>query len=327
METWHHMNPKCGISRGVDMTRAGRNLEKLVAHLEQVLPEAGDTAVASPGYLTDKVTGSEREFDVLLTISKAHHTVHIAFEVKEWATRKVDTTGIEGFVTKTQDTDVHSAVFVSSSGFSRPALDKAARYGIKCMTLEEVLTFPWLRASALQRVVCRPVSALFRIVYENEPAAVAEAAGLGLQSQIQNRVLLDAKGNEIDWITIGSQAWNHICRSETDKIAAQPADNLVGHVRLRTGGLYVQWKDSTTQHPLSFIEVTISYNIELQQVPFNLKIYEDSMTERTVAESARSESFEALGQQVQISMVKGPDSGIQISAIFDGGDAKGKGPG
>ena len=100
------------------MARAGRTLEMLVAHLERVLLGNEGVTVQSPGHLRDKITEEDREFDVLVTITRAHHVLHIAFEVKDWK-RKVGSPEVEQFVTKTRDTDIQGKVFVSSSGFSK----------------------------------------------------------------------------------------------------------------------------------------------------------------------------------------------------------------
>ncbi|MHC4401364.1 MAG: restriction endonuclease [Planctomycetota bacterium] len=95
------------------MSHAGRTLETLVAHLERVLLGNEGVTVQSPGYLRDKITKEKREFDLLVTITKAHHVLHIAFEVKDWK-RKVGSPAVEQFVTKTQDTDIQGKVFVAS---------------------------------------------------------------------------------------------------------------------------------------------------------------------------------------------------------------------
>jgi hypothetical protein len=62
---------------------------------------------------------------------------------------RVDSPQIEAFAEKCRDTGIDKGVIVSSAGFTKPAIAKAAAKQIDCITLSEAASFPW---NALQGI-------------------------------------------------------------------------------------------------------------------------------------------------------------------------------
>jgi hypothetical protein len=128
------------------MARAGRDLERLVAVLEELLRPAG-LLVRSPDHLCDTVTGGLREVDVAIRVSEEGPVVAIC-ECRDRAGVE-DVTWIEQVVTKARDLEGSPpAVLVSSAGFSESARVKARSYGhdvrlITDVSLEEFRS--WLQ--------------------------------------------------------------------------------------------------------------------------------------------------------------------------------------
>jgi hypothetical protein len=122
------------------MARPGRDLERLVAVLEELLRPAG-LLVRSPDHLRDIVTGGLREVDVTIRASEGGSVIAIC-ECRDRAGAE-DVTWIEQVVTKARDLEGSPpAVLVSSSGFSPAARRKAHSYGhdvrlVTDVTLEE----------------------------------------------------------------------------------------------------------------------------------------------------------------------------------------------
>src|SRR6478609_2580379 len=109
------------------MSRAGRDLERLVAVLEELLRPAG-LFVRSPDHLRDTITGGLREVDVAIRASEESPVIAIC-ECRDRAGVE-DVTWIEQVVTKARDLEESPpAVLVSSSGFSDAARTKAQTYG------------------------------------------------------------------------------------------------------------------------------------------------------------------------------------------------------
>jgi len=124
------------------MARNGRDLEILIHRIEAHL--AGEEAqVESPGFIEDRITHQKREVDVLITMNNGHHDIVIAIECKDRKT-PVGVPDIESFSTKVKDLKINKAVFVSSSGFRKTALEKAEFYNISCLDIDEIDSFDWL---------------------------------------------------------------------------------------------------------------------------------------------------------------------------------------
>jgi len=127
------------------MARAGRDLERLVAILEELLRPSG-LLFRSPDHLRDTITGRLREVDVAIRASDEGPVIATC-ECRDRAGVE-DVTWIEQVVTKARDLEGSPpAVLVSSAGFSEAAREKANAYGhdvrlITEVTLEEFQT--WL---------------------------------------------------------------------------------------------------------------------------------------------------------------------------------------
>lgn len=299
------------------MPRAGRNLELLVAHLERTLLGTDGVTVESPGFLPDKVTGQAREFDVLVTIKKGHHCVHIAFEVKDEAS-KIDAPFIEQFATKTSDTDVQDKYFVASSGYFKPALVKAEHHGIKCLTLKEAVELPWFVASNFRCATWRNKSPNYRLILIDETSAIDEAKQMGLLTpaksvEPQDMDIIDADGNEIEWNRFGALAWQAICDGQSieDVIDVKQSAQRVQNVELAVEPgypVYLVWKGSTRRHLIRSVNVSVPYEIDVQAIPFAFHIYQ-STTGEPIAEIVQSSEFDALGSKRMISFIKNGDNG------------------
>jgi hypothetical protein len=137
------------------MARAGRDLERLVAVLEELLRPAG-LLVRSPDHLRDTVTGGLREVDVAIRAPEESPVIAIC-ECRDRAGVE-DVTWIEQVVTKARDLEGSPpAVLVSSSGFSDAARTKAQTYGhdvrlVTDVTLEEFRS--WFQVEHVILVVC-----------------------------------------------------------------------------------------------------------------------------------------------------------------------------
>jgi len=299
------------------MPRAGRNLELLVAHLERTLLGSNGVTVESPGFLPDKVTGQAREFDVLVTITKGHHCVNIAFEVKDQKS-KIDAPLIEQFATKTSDTDVQEKYFVASSDYFGPASVKAEHHGIKCLNLKEAVALPWFVAPHFRCATWRNKSPNYRLILVDEAYAIDEAKLMGLSTtaksgEPRDMDIIDADGNEIEWNHFGVLAWQAICdgRSIEDATEVGRSEQRIQNVDLAIDPgypVFLVWKGATRRHPIRSVRVTVPYEIDVQATPYEFHIYQ-STTGEPIAEIAQSGEFDALGSKRTISLVKNGDNG------------------
>ena len=126
------------------MANDGKSLERLVALIETALGTDG-VKVETRKHLPDRITGKPREHDVLVTITRVHHTVRIALECRDHS-RPVTVGMVEAFHQKCQDTGIQQGAIVSASGFAKTARKKAAHYDLRCLDLLKSETFTWMLA-------------------------------------------------------------------------------------------------------------------------------------------------------------------------------------
>jgi hypothetical protein len=126
------------------MARPGEDLQWLVRVIERATHDS-NVLVESPKRLRDKDTGRLREHDVVLIFTQRHHEILMALECRD-RSRKVGVNSVEEFHSKCGGTGVHSGVIVSSTGFTQTALEKAARYNIGCLSLEQAERLDWCLA-------------------------------------------------------------------------------------------------------------------------------------------------------------------------------------
>ena len=131
------------------MAKDGKDLQRLIRAIEAARAAGSEIEIESPKYLVDRVTGEQREHDVVLTIKRAHHKVLVALECRD-RSRMVGVPEIEAFQSKCRDTGVDVGIVVSSKGFYRTAKSKASVYGIRCLSLDQASQFNWFIPTELK---------------------------------------------------------------------------------------------------------------------------------------------------------------------------------
>lgn len=101
-----------------------------------------DARVTESALVTDSITGEPREVDIVLNLTAYSYPFSIGVEVRG-RNRKADTTWIECMHAKHESLPLDKLVLVSESGFTNPALRKAAFYGIEVVTIEDALETDW----------------------------------------------------------------------------------------------------------------------------------------------------------------------------------------
>ncbi len=133
------------------MARLGRDLEKLVATLENLLSDT-QVDIKSPDYIMGVNSGSFREIDVSLRAQVGSSHVLVILEVRDRRETE-DVTWIEQLATKRADVLASKVVAISSSGFSEGARNMAAHLGIELRSVEELTVdaiVDWFRVPYLE---------------------------------------------------------------------------------------------------------------------------------------------------------------------------------
>lgn len=118
------------------MPRQGRDIEKLVASLEAYLGPRG-IEVESPKRLPDKDTGQLREVDIALQGQIGSSNILVIVECRDQSGDE-DVTWIEQLAEKRKSVGADKVIAVSSSGFTKPARNKAEKKNIDLRTIAQV---------------------------------------------------------------------------------------------------------------------------------------------------------------------------------------------
>jgi len=119
--------------------RQGRFLEIVAAGITRALEGRDGVRVESPGRLPDRDTGRLREFDVLVH----ERDVVLPIECRD-RRRREDVRHVEAFAQACASVGIKPGVLLSSSGFTRGALVKAAALGVQCRRLERIGRLDWV---------------------------------------------------------------------------------------------------------------------------------------------------------------------------------------
>lgn len=136
------------------MTPEWRKFEKLIARIEQAMAPTG-AVVTSPDRIPDKVTGELREVDASIRYKVGTSPVLITIECRD-RTAVEDVRWIEQLAEKQRGIGASISVAVSSSGFSEPAIKKAAAVGIQVRVLNDATPcefVQWLSLDNCQIIV------------------------------------------------------------------------------------------------------------------------------------------------------------------------------
>jgi len=118
------------------MPRKGREREKLVAKIEQVL-NGTDVEIKSPDYIVGINSKELREIDVSLRARMGSTSLLVILEVRDRG-KKEGVSWIEQLAEKREDVQASKVVAVSTSGFSKAAQNTAAHLGIELRVVEEL---------------------------------------------------------------------------------------------------------------------------------------------------------------------------------------------
>jgi hypothetical protein len=117
-------------------TSQWREFEKLVALLETHLAPQG-AIIQSPDHIPDRVTGEPREVDISIRYQVGSVPILIVIECRKRRSIQ-DTMWIEQLAQRHHDIGASVTVAVSSSRFTKPAIEKAKFYKIETRLLKDV---------------------------------------------------------------------------------------------------------------------------------------------------------------------------------------------
>lgn len=136
--------------------KQGTLLEQLVAAIQDHLKGHADVTIELNKKLPDR-DGHKREIDVYVTRKCQGLPIAFAFECKDY-NKPVDVKVVDAFVGKCQELpEITNRVIVSSSGFTKLAIESASKRGVQLCSIEDVKAnnfyIPFIAQSAHADVV------------------------------------------------------------------------------------------------------------------------------------------------------------------------------
>ena len=155
------------------MKKKWREFEKLVSRIEKLLSPQG-AVVKTPDRLIDKITGQIREVDASIRLTVGSLQVLITIECRD--SKKIsDDTWIEQLVTKKQKIGASNTIAVSSTKFSKSAIETSRLHGIELRLIknisdEDILS--WIGRIKFENHIGKVALDGVRVkVYDNDPDA------------------------------------------------------------------------------------------------------------------------------------------------------------
>lgn len=227
--------------------------------LERVLSSNDSTQVISPYMARDRTTGNLREHDVAVIMTNGHHKVVTAIECRDLS-RPVGVPQVEGFHQKCLDTGINRGVIVSGKGFFKSALQKARHFGIECLRLEEVDSFPWLEIGTMKYFKTRLDGVNCRAIPDPP-----------LAENPKNFRFKTADGSEIT----NDMLLNLVQLGMNKKF---PPESMVAgshdaKFRILAPGCFIEDLDSGSFYPFSFFLVQATLVVECTDVPITKLMY------------------------------------------------------
>lgn len=223
--------------------------------------------------------GPPREVDVLVTSTVAGHEIRVAVEACR-RTRRADTPWVESMIGKHQDLPTHRLVLYSDSGFSAPALSKAAEHDIAAISAEplsndelEKRVIGGLRSIWPKVLTLTPDSAK---VWVRRPDGVVwfkAAPDLRLFFEDGNEFHFDLRRSVIEKLRAQMlQVFEQIdvaniseSMERNFQVVWKPFSVIIDGVERRLHARFEE-SDPPELHPIEIVETTGAAKIEVQQV-------------------------------------------------------------
>lgn len=282
------------------MPKRSNSFQRLVLLINSSLAE--NARVVESAMLDDKITGEQREVDVLISTHTAGYEVNIAIEVVARG-RKADTPWVESMHSKHASLPTNKLILVAESGFTAPALRKAKHYGFEAVTIETALDADWKLATELAATGFFELTS-FRyscaVVYESE-------GGVLQQVDISTASLIIAESQQITL----DEFVRYVLNLPETKDALYPRISVMNERQFwfsyaKPGGL---WKIETNGTTVRVAELRVGLDVDQAVTPVE---FSTGKYKATPFISGRS----TLPNELQFVLVKKPD-GTTEGAIID----------
>jgi hypothetical protein len=203
---------------------------------------------------------------------------------------------IEAFQTKRRDTGISSGIIVSSKGFYETAKKKAKAYGIRCLSLDEVVRLDWFLPTEMQ-IISKHMT-LVHLQINFEP---------NLSPTIGN--IVDCEGRLITNDGINRAALTALTEHHDLLPKELGAHTVTINVR---PDLYATVEGR--QHKAIEVFLTVTFENRLSSVPFQFRAYNDHDIGAPITQAAIA-NMEIGDLNADIIASTGEDGLIQVAIV------------
>lgn len=291
------------------MSRQGREFELLIEKIEKiVLPEGA--SISSPGFIKDRITGEQREVDILIEHNVGTFHIVIVIECRNRASIQ-DTTWIEQIHSKLNDIKVNKAIAVSTSAFSKPAIEKAKFYNIETRTYKEINTEfikSWWRVNDI-KMFTRQFNIL-GVTMQGDNCEVESDFfnGKNVETKFINRTT-DERLFSVNDIFSG------ICKkiSDWDVLVPNGASirkTIIVEFTNTQDGFFITQNESKINLEKMFFDVELS--LVIKNIPLSRAVKYES-GEKEISSVVEFDDF-PIGENLTLQFIKNADGSISLSA-------------
>lgn len=274
--------------------RKGSAFHKTVELLEKSILKDGNAKIKSPESIVDIVTGRKREHDIVIYFEDKHHTIKISLECRDY---KVGSSQVEAFKTKCEHTKIDKGIFVSSDGFTKPALKKAIYLGIDCLTLKQVENLKWLIATNM--VVEKSIGKkIYVTVIPSKP----------LNKDIKQYKIVDSNSKMVDNNIFMNKALESLNKSNSNLKNGEQVIKMP----FKAVGFYLQDnQDSSIFIPIKSFICYLTVEKIIEKIPFINYQYKDEDNKKIVSDLAIAQT-DFMDKKMTFTLVSG-SNGIDLS--------------
>jgi len=297
--------------------KPGSAFEALIANIQRCVQKRA--IIETNKRVKDVDTGKLRQIDMSLRLSDGPTEFFAIIEVRD-RSRPVGAPYIEEISGKQRSVRADAAFIVSRSGFAKPALIKAEKYGIRVLTYDEATNADW--SNWLQ---CKTIT-MYARKYDNVRVVFAEFGSnqiLNMSSEIRH-VFENDKNAKIIKTQDGNPCIsfpdlvNRVINSVTEQLfkevpidgSHQPRSVVINEKQLEPP-LYIEASDGKLRR-IGKMKLDLVCYIEEAQFPFKLMKYRNAGAKDSVAEIATAD-IEVDKNKYRIELIV-PGAGAYIPA-------------
>ena len=257
-----------GLLTGGKMPRRTNQFQQLIHAIHLQLSK--DVKVTESKFLRNRVTGEEREVDIVIEAETSLYPIVIGIECSK-SRRPATIEWVERMIEKHRDLTDNKLVLVSGSGFTPMALQKAELEGVEALTLGESKTVDWTEVVGKIAQVYITLPQVRATNVGISPCLEASLIDLGMELFTHEGLQMGSLHEIADSSYRADSIVEYILHT-----FIEPGDYLFGLDYTPPSGSYIIDK-AGTRHTVELLRIAVSVHLD-ERIPVDLRhaVFKDS---------------------------------------------------